>query len=118
MRKLTVLLLSGALLAITGGVSVAEADEFAILQCFGGGADAGFSVWSVDTSFDTPAECAVKSTDRESCSKCVQAITERWNLELAVTNLGEFDQFQNRFVFTERRDDEKGKHRGRDKDED
>jgi hypothetical protein len=103
MRKLTVLLLSAALLAITGGASVARADGFAILQCSGGGAPTGFFVFDVDTSFDTPAECALG----ESCSKCAHAITEE-GLKLADSNLsmGNLDAFQTRMVFAESDDDD------------
>ena len=116
MRKLTVLLLSGAILAITGGVSVVRADGFAILQCVGPGAP-GFIVGVVDTSFDTPEECV----QGNSCSKCAAAITKE-NLKLVDSNLSKANQdpFQTRMIFAESDDDEKDKHkhRGRDKDDD
>ncbi len=113
MRKLTVLLLSGAILAITGGVSVVRADGFAILQCVGPGPPHGFEVDVVNTSFDTPEECVRGN----SCSKCAHAITESGNLKLADSNLSRpnLGQFQMRMIFAEK---DKHKHRGRDKDED
>ncbi len=119
MRKLTVLLLSGAILAITGGVSVVRADGFAILQCIGPGHPGvigiGWFVTGVGTSFDTPEECV----ELKSCSKCVAAITKE-NLKLVDSNLSKANQdpFQTRMIFAESDDDEKDKHRGRDKDDD
>ncbi len=112
MRKLTVLLLSGAILAITGGVSVVRADGFAILQCVGPGQPTGWAVGDVDTSFDTPEECV----QGNSCSKCAHAIT-KWGLKLVDSNVStpNLDQFQMRMIFAEK---DKHKHRGRDKDED
>ncbi len=112
MRKLTVLLLSGAILAITGGVSVVRADGFAILRCLNMTVSP-----AADTSFDTPEECA----EGNSCSKCVDAFTER-GLTLADVNQsrGNLPIGIIHMIFAESDDDEKDKHkhRGRDKDED
>ncbi len=59
MRKLTVLLLSGALLVITGGASVAGDKDFAILECFVTGPPGSFIVGAFSRSFDElPLECA------------------------------------------------------------
>ena len=52
MRKLTFLLLAGALLVITGGTSVAGDKNFAILECFLRGGDASFVVGAFSHSFD------------------------------------------------------------------
>ena len=57
MIKPTVLLLSGAFLAITGGASVARGGELAMLECFVTFTTPGWAVGKVDTSFDTPEEC-------------------------------------------------------------
>ncbi len=100
MRKLTVLLLSGAILAITGGVSVVRADGFAILQCVGPAAGPGFRVNVVDTSFATPTpEC----DSGASCSGCAHAITESGDLKLTDSNLsrGNLDEFRIRMIFAE-----------------
>jgi len=73
-------------------------------------------VVSVDTSFDTPEECALE----ESCSKCAHAITESGDLKLAASNLGErgLPDFLIRMMFTESDDDDKGKRKGKRKDRD
>ncbi len=97
MRKLTVLLLSGAFLAITGAASVARADGFAILQCVG---REDWSVEGVDTSFATPTpEC----DSGASCSGCAHAITESGDLKLTDSNLsrGNLDEFRIRMIFAE-----------------
>ena len=72
MRKLTVLLLSGALLAITGGASVARAEDFALVLCARHGTD--IQVVASNANFQLP-----RSTCRNfaSCSECLAAITGR-----------------------------------------
>ena len=124
MRKLTVLLLSGALLAITGGASVARGGEFAMLECsltFLPLPAPGWAVGRIDTSFDTPEECV---GGIKSCSKCAAAMIQSGHLKLVDTSLTRtsetFGDIQ--MVFTESiaGDDDKDrrKHRGRDKDDD
>jgi hypothetical protein len=78
MRKLTVLLLAGAFLAITGGASGARAEDFAILTC--GMRGPFVEVIRTDISFDIPEVCM--PAPEKSCSKCVDAITEGGNLKL------------------------------------
>ena len=71
MRKLTVLLLAGALLVITGGTSVAGGKDFALLFC-GTAEDPPVDVARFDASIDMPAECA----RTYSCSGCAKALTD------------------------------------------
>ncbi len=80
MRKLTVLLLAGALLAITGGASVARAEDFAIRVC-GIGASRP-DIIRIDTSFGTPDGCEFDFSTSKSCSVCVDAITKGGKLKL------------------------------------
>ena len=88
MRKLTVLLLAGALLVITGGASVAGDDDdkdFAVLICGSGGA--GFpDVVGFDASFaitEVSEACIVAL----SCSGCAKAATEFGQVKLVDTFL-------------------------------
>ena len=71
---------------------------------------------ALDTSFDTPEECV----DGNSCSKCVAAITESGDLKLVDSNLSRPNLAEGiiLMMFAESDDDEKDKHRVRDKDED
>jgi len=91
-----------------------RADGFAILSCLG--TAGGWAVSGADTSFDTPEECV----EGNSCSKCAHAITESGDLKLADSNLGRGNLPGGiiEMIFAESDDDEKDKHRGRDKDED
>jgi hypothetical protein len=80
MRKLTVLLLAGAFLVITGGTSVAGDKDFAILVC-GSGAVGVPDVVSLDATFDIPDECVFGA----SCSGCAKAVTKVGKLKLVDT---------------------------------
>ncbi len=125
MRKLTVLLLSGALLVITGGASVARGGEFAIIECFPTWLPPpapGYHVTKIDTSFETPEECvgeAFKPVGIKSCSKCVAVIIQSGNLQLADSKLGRpgLEQFYIQMIFAED-DDDKDKHKRKDRDDD
>jgi len=81
MRKLTVLLLSGALLAITGGASVARAEDFALVLC--GRGEGNFLVVAFDANFGLPEGTCGGFT---SCSVCLAAITEM-DLKLVETEM-------------------------------
>ncbi len=93
-----------------------RADGFAILQCVGPGPPHGFEVDVVNTSFNTPEECVRGN----SCSKCAHAITESGDLKLVDSNLSRPNLVEGiiLMMFAESDDDEKDKHRVRDKDED
>ena len=113
MRKLTVLLLTGAFLAIIGGASVARGGEFAIMVCQpeflpGGPPFGGYIVLRVDTSFDTPEECV---GGFKSCSKCVAAITDSGDLKLTNSELGNegLGQFSITMIFAEKKNKRKDK---------
>ena len=83
MRKLTVLLLSVALLVITGGASVAGDDDdkdFAVLVC-GAGTFGVPDVISLDAAFAIPGACEFG----DSCSGCAKAVTEVGKLKLVDT---------------------------------
>ncbi len=83
MRKLTVLLLSVALLVITGGASVAGDDDdkdFTILVC-GPGTFGVPDVISLDATFAIPDEC----DNGDSCSGCAKAVTEVGKLKFVDT---------------------------------
>ena len=71
MRKLTVLLLSGALLAITGGASVARAEDFALVLC--GRMSVDFVVLASNANFGLPAGTCGPA---DSCTLCLATITE------------------------------------------
>ncbi len=81
MRKLTILLLSGVFLAVTGGASVARGEDFAILLCVAN--EDSFVVRKADTSFTRPAPACDGGS---SCSQCVDAITEE-GLKLVATSV-------------------------------
>ena len=92
MRKLTVLLLSGALLAITGGASVARAEDFALVMCARMSSD--FVVIASNANFGLAGTCGSST----SCSDCLAAITET-GLKLAETQMSTTpDAFQMLFT--------------------
>ena len=92
MRKLTVLLLSGALLAITGGASVARAEDFALVLC--GRMSVDFVVFASNANFGLAGTC-VSGT---SCSVCLAATTEM-GLKLVETQMS-FDPDVIQMIFT------------------
>ena len=97
MRKLTVLLLSGALLAITGGASVAGDKDVAILECILMGGPGVFVVAGFSHSFDEPPlECA----QGDPCAPCAAETIGR-GLILVKEHQSKFGDF--RMIFTKKK---------------